>query len=1144
MDFSDIDKFEENDDPSERKHRGCFTSLFRFFLISAAVIAAVLTLVAWFLTTDLGRLWLLNKINHSIAPAHLRISEWQAGILHPVELSGVEFDSPEQGVHVECRQILFSKGVLGLLPVGRLSLGAVNLIDPVVIMDRVSADERKPAPAASDSNGGFFMPIADVSGKIYLENGTVVVKEREGQKFIADQLEGELLVDSFWQPFGFKISGRAGNGKVDLTGDLQSIYKLLNGVDSEYEDKLVLQLEKVDLSAFSPLLKMVGGRDVLHAGIAEGALTFKRTGLTGVDIEGGMLVDGLQLVTGKDKYSPAGNSALMIDAQVEDNRWIFKRFDFSSPWITAKLHGSLQRVNDNRLVAGEINADVDADLAAIARDFRYALAIDKEFKVEQGSLKGAFELSGSSDNIRVESNLKTSQIKMLYKGRSVALNRNPSLSFKVVFPRDKMPELEELKFDSSFANIYGKGTIERGVIKGYLDLTQFSTDFKGLLSSDITFAGATHFDFSTRPSGKDVAFDLMTKFSKLKYSSKGKGSTSIESGSLSCGGSVVGASRASSFKDLDFNEVDFDLRLMDSRAHGQLKRYVPAKRSEVVPVLRGCTLNCNINMSDVVNALGALMTKSEFKDAASWKGSLLSNMAIESANGIAKVRFNGSGTDIGFTVAKKKMTEPNLQFSGAVTYDSNKDSLVVNQGVLSSELAQVHIPEWTVDFVNKGDDIRFNGKADAEVDIALLYPLLSNSATPGYDQVSGNLALKLDAQSTSSGTELGVNGTLSDFYTLIDNEISFFERKAQLTGDFLIADDGGHVKIQTLKLYSGLVDVFVDGRVDNIGKGAQADLQGDMEFNFDTLGKLLKVRGIDEWNMTGHKKHPFSLKGPVTEGLSGFLQKGKFSGAGYMASLNGLGLSAGGADVTFDLAHSRLKCRWQPLLNGGQLNLQPVFDYGPRGTVLSLPDDIQLLKDVKITQQVVDNLLVHLNPMFHGSEVHKGSVDLKVKSFRSDVVNNKNNLFFDADIAFNDLDMTLSPSMRQLLSMIKVSNSRYQVKKLLMHVVIRDERVHIDPVTMVFSNQPVSFSGSVGFDSTIKYLIEIPLSDAIAAKTGLKISKGLTVKVPVTGTVDNPRLDTSALENAVGDFLKKTIGEEAMRGVGDFLQQLTEELRK
>ncbi len=1142
MDFSDIDKFDDRTDSAECERSGCFGSVMRFGMIATGLVLAAAVLLAYALTTDLGRLWLLNKVNRSIAPAQLRIETWQMGILTPVVLSGVELDLPEHGVQLRAPQVRFSKGVLGLLPLGKLNLGDVEFSDPLVVIDPSTVKNVTKGPEAETAEGGFFMPVADVGGQLSIRNGTLIVKDNGSQIFVTDRVEGQLLVDSFWKPFGFKVESRTGSGRIALTADLQSMYKLCNGADADYQDKLVLQLEQVDLAAFAALVKMGCGRDLLYAGMAEGALTVERTGATGARIEGGLLIDRLQLVTGAGEYSPAGNTALMIDAQVADDRWLFKRFDFNSPWLTAKLQGALQRVADNRLVDGEISADLDADLAAIARDFRYALAINDDFRIDKGRLKGALKIS-SSESIRVESDLVTTQLAMRYKGHPIVLERNPSLSFKAVFAGNQMPEVEELKFNSSFADIYGKGRVEQGVLKGYVDLTQFYRDFGGLLSSESAFSGAVHFDFSTKPTGEDVLFNLMTKFSKIKVTLRGGGSSSVNAGSLRLGGSVAGLTGPGGFQALSFRDADFDFRVMESSVTGKLDRYVPVQGDEELPVLRGCTVSCDIRMIDAVNAAGAFMTQEKYREAVGWKGHFLANLAAESANGVAKLRLNGAGTGVDLAVAGKKIADPDLRFAAAVTLDAGKRTLVIREGVLASTVAQISVPEWIVTLAREGEGIRFEGSADAAADMALLYPLLAGEAA-GYDQVRGDLKLKLKAQSAATGTELELSGGMTDFYLLADNEIAFFQRQAALSGNVLIAKDGESAHIKSLQLYSDLADIAAEGRLERITQGCVAELRGELDFKFDMLEKLLKLRGIDEWRMTGHKKSAFRLKGPLTEGVSGFLQQGEFSGGAYLASLNGLGLSAGGADIAFALEQSRLKCDWQPVLNGGQLNFNPRFDFGAHAAVMSLPAGVQLLKGVKINQQVFDNLIVHLNPVFHGSKVHKGAVDLKIISFRSGGDQRGDTLFLDADIVLNDLDMELSPAMRELLAMIHVRSTSYRVKQLPMHVVIRNERVHIDPVTMVFSAQPVTFSGSVGFDSTIKYLIEIPISEAIAAKTGLKIPKGLTVKVPVTGTVEQPRLDTSALENAVGDFLKKTIGEETMRGVGDFLQQLKEELRK
>jgi len=1146
MDFSDRDDFEEPDGATSRRSRGCFGSLLRFFLICTALIVGGVVLVAWFFTTDLGGLWLLDRINRSIAPSHLSVTECETALLSPFELNGVEFDSPDQGMNLKCPEIKFSRGILGLLPLGKLNLGTIKLKSPVLSYNRVAVPKRSShGNALSAHDSDTFLPFLDFGGEIYVEDGKIVVKEEGKQQFISDKVEGKLLVKSFWKPFGFKVVGIVGGGAVTLTGDLQSIYNLTGGGDSEYDDKIVLQLDRVGLAACSPLIQMIGGRDLLHAGIAEGALTFERAGAAGFKVEGGMMVDDLQIVTGDSEYSPAGNTALMVDARVEDDLWVFKRFDLSSPWLNAKINGTFQKMRDNRLADGDIKVEVDADLAAIATDFRYALDIDDALKVEKGRLHGFLNLSGNSQNIRVESDLTCSQIAMRYQGHPIFLKRNPSLSFKAVFPAENLPELEELKFSSSFADIYGKGTVERGVLKGYLDLTQFSDDFRGVLSRDADLAGAMHFDFSTKPSADDIVFNLMTRFSKFKVALKNGGTTSIDSGLLKVDGKASDIDVASNLSKLTLRDLNFDFRIDDSNITGALDRYVPSQEQGGLPVVRACKLSCDLKLADAVTALGVFMSAADYKESASWSGDVLANLAVEAANGVVKARVNGVGRELVFTAAGKKIKEPDLRFAAALTYDDNRGSLTITEGAFNSEMAQVSVPEWIVLLSGHGQNIHFKGSADANVDLALLYPLFFSQVESQYDQVKGDLRLKLEAGSVASGTELNLNGGVTDFYLLTDDQITFFERKCQLLSHLLIAKDGDNVKVKSLELSSGLADISAQGQLGDIRTGRMnVELNGNMDFKFKTLTQLLNVRGIDEWRMTGHKQQRFHLNGPLADGINGFLCKGNFEGGAYLESLDGLGLSTQGAEISFNLAQGRMQTSWRPRLNSGQLNFQPRFDFGPRAVEMSFPSEIQVLKGVEITQKMVDKLLVNLSPVFQGSKIQNGTVDLKVKSFQSSGSQNKSNLFLDADIGFNDLSMDLSPAMCEVLGMINVKSTSYRVKQLPMHVVIRDERVYIDPVTMVFSGQSLSFSGSIGFDSSVKYLIEIPVAGFIAAQTGVKIPKGVTIKVPITGTIDNPRVDTSGLENMVTDFIKKTISEDTMRNVGDFFKKLTDELRK
>ena len=225
---------------------------------------------------------------------------------------------------------------MAFIPIGKLALGDITINNPVISIDPSEAGKKRSSDKVGkekQEKGSFFIPVADVGGSLFVKNGSVVIKERGRTLFTSDSIDGRLLVNSIWKPFGFEIKGRAGSGAVGLTGDLQSITSLANGADSDYTDKIVLQLDRVDLAAFAPLLRMLKSPVLPHAGIAEGALTLERSGNGELlRAEGGVLIEKMQLVTGEQEHSPAGDVALLVDAEIKDELCVFRKFEFSSPW--------------------------------------------------------------------------------------------------------------------------------------------------------------------------------------------------------------------------------------------------------------------------------------------------------------------------------------------------------------------------------------------------------------------------------------------------------------------------------------------------------------------------------------------------------------------------------------------------------------------------------------------------------------------------------------------------------------------------------------------------------------------------------------------------------------------------------------------
>ena len=224
------------------------------------------------------------------------------------------------------------------------------------------------------------------------------------------------------------------------------------------------------------------------------------------------------------------------------------------------------------------------------------------------------------------------------------------------------------------------------------------------------------------------------------------------------------------------------------------------------------------------------------------------------------------------------------------------------------------------------------------------------------------------------------------------------------------------------------------------------------------------------------------------------------------------------------------------------MRLVPELAVGGRGGgTLILPPRTRLLERVALTQEMLDTLLVNFNPLFQGGRVRSGTVTLDLRSCRIEPgMPPERGVALDMDIALENLKLELGPALRELLGMIKVKTHVYEVKNLPIHVTVRNGRIQADPVRMVIEEQPVIIGGWVAFDGAVNYVIEVPVTERLVGTSAARILKGTSIKIPVTGTVDAPRLDTRAL----GDMLKRAVSEQAVERVGDFLEKLRQELSK
>jgi hypothetical protein len=101
---------------------------------------------------------------------------------------------------------------------------------------------------------------------------------------------------------------------------------------------------------------------------------------------------------------------------------------------------------------------------------------------------------------------------------------------------------------------------------------------------------------------------------------------------------------------------------------------------------------------------------------------------------------------------------------------------------------------------------------------------------------------------------------------------------------------------------------------------------------------------------------------------------------------------------------------------------------------------------------------------------------------------------------------------------------------------VKDGRVHHEGWVANVGDVTIRTTGSVGFDETVAIVAEIPVRDEwVAGKRYLAAMKGTTLRVPVQGSLSQPRVDSRALGNLSGQVIRDSAGrlieDEVTRGL-------------
>jgi len=322
--------------------------------------------------------------------------------------------------------------------------------------------------------------------------------------------------------------------------------------------------------------------------------------------------------------------------------------------------------------------------------------------------------------------------------------------------------------------------------------------------------------------------------------------------------------------------------------------------------------------------------------------------------------------------------------------------------------------------------------------------------------------------------------------------------------------------------YSGKLDLLSDqfkvhlNLVNQNKQNQISELKGDAELEYDWsavstiaapyLPEDLTLQGKRKDTITFTSEYPTDQKDKLTANLNA---KGKvgFDKAGYM------GLDFDTTDVDIQVQNGLLNIApFTTSVNEGQFNFAGGADFKQKPSLFKAAKPMYIIKDVKITDEMVKKLLKFVNPIFAEAVNVSGVTNFNCEQLAIPLsALAKNDATVIGTISMSQVRLETSDLLGQILTLVG-GGARgtvltiHPTKIILQKGVLRYDDMQID-----VGDNPINFKGAIGLDKSLDMTVTLPYTtEGRTARVGRE-TRGRRIVLPLKGTVDKPQLDTAKL---------------------------------
>jgi len=354
-----------------------------------------------------------------------------------------------------------------------------------------------------------------------------------------------------------------------------------------------------------------------------------------------------------------------------------------------------------------------------------------------------------------------------------------------------------------------------------------------------------------------------------------------------------------------------------------------------------------------------------------------------------------------------------------------------------------------------------------------------------------------------------------------------------ITLDYKVDYDVDRLRLdlQTLKLTSAMLSLDAVGNVSDVGKSWTVNkLDGTIEYDLAKLRVLLNPWLPSDLKIEGRRRDTFTLSGILAGADYQTVLKGLVIKSGYgWTEASSAGINVGkldnvlsGKDGKFNLTDIKTT------VNNGPMTGSFLVDFRPKTPVLKKGDTDITVQRMAINDILTRSLLKYVNPIFGPGEA-KGLITAQITKLTIPLeADAMTKAAIQMRAQADELDMEVKGLLAELIALVGGQQLRLQARVDPFDLIITEGKVSYNELTVHTGKVSLTFRGSISIkDKSVNMEVGLPLTEKLIAnlpepaKTLVtRMVGGERIYLPITGTIDKPRLGVEKLLEQVQKLIK------------------------